>query len=44
MAIGGPASSVAAHIILDSDAVVFAEDGFGGQSWVVNCLVPPPPQ
>ncbi len=41
--IGGPNSAVAAHIILDSDAFVFAVDSFGEFSPVVSCLVPPPP-
>jgi hypothetical protein len=41
---GGPNSAVAAHIILDSDAFVFAVDSFGENSPVVSCLVPPPPQ
>ncbi len=40
---GGPNSAVAAHIILDSDAFVFAVDSFGEVSPVVSCLVPPPP-
>jgi len=42
--IGGPNSAVAAHIILDSDAFVFAVDSFGEFSPVVSCLVPPPPK
>ena len=41
--IGGPNSAVAAHIILDSDAFVFAVDSFGEISPIVSCLVPPPP-
>ncbi len=41
--IGGPNSAVTAHIILDSDAFVFAVDSFGEFSPVVSCLVPPPP-
>jgi hypothetical protein len=41
---GGPNSAVAAHIILDSDAFVFAVDSFGEESPVVSCLVPPPPK
>ena len=42
--IGGPSSAVAAHIMLDSDAFVFAVDSFGEFSPVVSCLVPPPPK
>jgi hypothetical protein len=41
---GGPNSAVAAHIKLDSDAFVFAVDGFGEMSPVVSCLVPPLPK
>jgi hypothetical protein len=41
---GGPNSAVGAHIILDSDAFVFAVDSFGEVSPVVSCLVPPPPK
>lgn len=41
---GGPNSAVAAHIILDSDAIVFAVDSFGAVSPEVSCLVPPPPK
>ncbi len=41
--LGGPTSAVAAHIILDSDAGVFAFDLAGAISPVVSCLVPPPP-
>ncbi len=41
---GGPNSAVAAHIILDSDAVVFAVDSFGAVSDPVGCLVPPLPK
>jgi hypothetical protein len=40
---GGPDSAVAAHIVLDSDAFVFAVDSFGEESPVASCLVPPPP-
>jgi hypothetical protein len=40
---GGPSSAVAAHIKLDTDAVVFAIDSAGALS-SVNCLVPPPPK
>ena len=39
---GGPNSAVAAHIKLDSDALVVAFDSFGSSQ--VNCLVPPPPK
>lgn len=43
--IGGPNSAVAAHIILDSDAVVFAVDSMGAESDPpASCLVPPPPK
>jgi hypothetical protein len=41
---GGPNSAIAAHIILDSDAVVFAVDSFGAVSPSVGCLVPQPPK
>jgi hypothetical protein len=41
---GGPNSAVAAHIILDSDAYVFAVDSAGAVSPMVSCLVPPPPK
>ena len=41
---GGPNSAVAAHIILDSDAFIFAVDSFGEFSAVIACLVPGPPK
>ncbi len=41
---GGPNSAVAAHIILDSDAFVFAVDSAGAVSPPASCLVPPPPK
>ncbi|TAK61000.1 MAG: hypothetical protein EPO22_08780 [Dehalococcoidia bacterium] len=41
---GGPNSAVAAHITLDSDALVFAVDSSGVVSTPVSCLVPPPPK
>jgi len=42
--IGGPTSAVAAHITLDSDAVVYAVDSGGLVSPSVSCLVPEPPK
>jgi hypothetical protein len=41
---GGKKSAVAVHIILDSDALVFAVDSFGETSAIVSCLVPSPPK
>jgi hypothetical protein len=42
---GEPNSAVAAHIVLDSDAFVFAIDSFGAISEeAVSCLVPAPPK
>jgi hypothetical protein len=41
---GGPNSAVAAHIILDSDASVYAVDSAGATSPMMNCLVPPLPK
>ena len=41
---GGPNSAVTAHIILDSDAFVFAVDSFGEFSPIISCLVPKPPK
>ena len=41
---GGPNSAVTAHIILDSDPVVFAVDSFGASSAPIECLVPEPPK
>lgn len=39
----GAAGAVAAHIILDSDAVMVAVDAAGNVT-TVNCFVPPPPK
>lgn len=41
---GGPNSAVTAHIILDSDPVVYAVDSFGDVSPPIDCFVPPPPK
>ena len=41
---GGPDSAVAAHILLNSDAHIWAVDSHGAQSEVISCLVPPPPK
>ena len=42
--IGGPNSSVTAHVTLDSDALVYAIDSGGLSSPVAECRVPPPPK
>ncbi len=41
---GGVNSAVAAHIIIDSDAFIFAVDSFGALSPIIACLVPEPPK
>lgn len=43
-AIGGPNSAVVAHLILDSDPIVFAVDAAGDESSPIACLVPPLPK
>lgn len=40
----GQADAVAAHLILNGDAVVTAVDASGNVSEPVSCLVPPPPK
>ncbi|MBI4203179.1 MAG: VWA domain-containing protein [Chloroflexi bacterium] len=40
----GQAGAIAAHLILDGDAMVFAVDASGNVSALVACHVPPPPK